>query len=172
MAPEHRRLNRYQTMTLEEIASLPVSKMAGDRAHLYLWVPNALLAEALHVMNSWGFPIQIQHRLAENQKRWPIRWARGWVLLPQCHRACAIRCSGKGRSRTLKPGRTQVNYIESRKREHSRKPDELYGIIEKCSWSRSWSFFLVGLDRAGLHGVISLKNIQLSGRPIVITARN
>ena len=36
--------------------------------------------------------------------------------------------------RTLKPGRSQVNLIKSRKREHSRKPDELYKIIEKCSW--------------------------------------
>jgi N6-adenosine-specific RNA methylase IME4 len=36
-------------------------------------------------------------------------------------------------SRTLKPERTQVNYLSSRKREHSRKPDEQYGILESCS---------------------------------------
>lgn len=36
-------------------------------------------------------------------------------------------------ARTLQPGRTQVNYLESRKREHSRKPDEIYPIIEACS---------------------------------------
>jgi N6-adenosine-specific RNA methylase IME4 len=35
--------------------------------------------------------------------------------------------------RTLKPGRTQVNYLATRKREHSRKPDEFYDIIEGCS---------------------------------------
>jgi hypothetical protein len=38
-----------------------------------------------------------------------------------------------GHMRTLKPGRTQVNILSTRKREHSRKPDELYEIIEKCS---------------------------------------
>ena len=39
----------------------------------------------------------------------------------------------KGRLRTLQPGRTQVNMIESRKRAHSRKPDEQYSLIESCS---------------------------------------
>jgi len=35
--------------------------------------------------------------------------------------------------RTLAPGRRQVNLIASQKREHSRKPDELYDLIEACS---------------------------------------
>ena len=39
----------------------------------------------------------------------------------------------RGKLRTLPPGRRQVNIIRSRKREHSRKPDELYDIIEACS---------------------------------------
>jgi MT-A70 len=55
MAPEHRRLSRYDTMSLEEIQALPVSSLAGTTAHLYLWVPNALLPEGLAVMQAWGF---------------------------------------------------------------------------------------------------------------------
>src|SRR3989338_10723781 len=55
MAPEHRRLNRYRTMSLPEILLLPVSNIADEPAHLYLWVPNALLPEGLQVMKSWGF---------------------------------------------------------------------------------------------------------------------
>ena len=55
VAPEHRRLMRYETMTLEEIKALPVSEIAGEKAHLYLWVPNALLPEGLEVMSAWGF---------------------------------------------------------------------------------------------------------------------
>ena len=46
--------------------------------------------------------------------------------------------------RTLKPGRTQVNIIRTRKREHSRKPDELYKIIEKCSWGPFLELFARG----------------------------
>ena len=55
MAPEHKRLNRYSTMTLEEIKTLPVGKITNDQAHLYLWIPNALLAEGMEVMKEWGF---------------------------------------------------------------------------------------------------------------------
>jgi N6-adenosine-specific RNA methylase IME4 len=55
MAPEHKRLNRYPTMKLEEIMALPVKEVLDDTAHLYLWVPNALLHEGLQVMQAWGF---------------------------------------------------------------------------------------------------------------------
>ncbi|MCS7007901.1 MAG: S-adenosylmethionine-binding domain-containing protein, partial [Gaiellaceae bacterium] len=55
VAPEHRRLARYKTMSFEEIADLPVSELTLPQAHLYLWVPNALLLEGLKVMERWGF---------------------------------------------------------------------------------------------------------------------
>src|SRR5690554_4501215 len=55
MAPEHKRLLRYPTMSLQEIKDLPVQSVSEDTAHLYLWVPNALLADGLKVMESWGF---------------------------------------------------------------------------------------------------------------------
>src|SRR5665213_562986 len=55
VAPEHKRLSRYSTMELEDIMALPVTQIAEDTAHLYLWVPNALLPEGLHVMAAWGF---------------------------------------------------------------------------------------------------------------------
>ena len=56
MAPEHKRLARYPTMTLQQICELPVQSVVADTAHLYLWVPNALLPEGLKVMENWGFP--------------------------------------------------------------------------------------------------------------------
>ena len=55
VAPEHRRLSRYATMTLRQIEKLPVARLAARTAHLYLWVPNALLPEGLAVMKAWGF---------------------------------------------------------------------------------------------------------------------
>ncbi len=55
VAPEHRRLARYDTMAAADIAALPVAEVAADRSHLYLWVPNALIADGLMVMNAWGF---------------------------------------------------------------------------------------------------------------------
>jgi len=55
MAPEHKRLSRYPTLTLQEIKDIPVQAATEDTAHLYLWVPNALMNEGLQVMDSWGF---------------------------------------------------------------------------------------------------------------------
>ena len=55
MAPEHKRLSRYSTMKLQEIKDLPIESIADERAHLYLWIPNAMLPEGMQVMESWGF---------------------------------------------------------------------------------------------------------------------
>ena len=55
MAPEHKRLARYPTLPLQEIKDLPVEAIANERAHLYLWVPNALLPDGIKVMEHWGF---------------------------------------------------------------------------------------------------------------------
>ena len=41
MAPEHKRLNRYPTLHLDEIKEIPVHLVANKNSHLYLWVPNA-----------------------------------------------------------------------------------------------------------------------------------
>src|SRR6266446_2456385 len=53
MAPEHPRL-RYTTLTTDEIAALPASRVLPETAHLYLWVPNGLLPDGLQVMEAWG----------------------------------------------------------------------------------------------------------------------
>src|SRR6516162_1074883 len=55
VAPEHKRLSRYSTMTLDEIMALPVAQLAAPTAHIYLWCPNALLPDGLAVMKAWGF---------------------------------------------------------------------------------------------------------------------
>lgn len=47
VAPEHKRLSRYGTLKLPDIVALPISRIAMERSHLYLWVPNALLPEGL-----------------------------------------------------------------------------------------------------------------------------
>lgn len=72
MAPEHRRLSRYETMQLAEIKALPISSFIADVAHLYLWVPNALLPEGMEVMQAWGFcikPTSFGTRPAETEAR-------------------------------------------------------------------------------------------------------
>ncbi len=132
MAPEHKRLSRYATMTLSDICALPVSQITAPAAHLYLWVPNALLPEGLAVMRAWGFQYKsniVWHKLRKDggsDGRGVGFYFRNVTEL------ILFGVRGKN-ARTLQPGRTQVNYIGTRKREHSRKPDEQYGIIESCS---------------------------------------
>ena len=131
MAPEHKRLHRYRTLTLEEIASLPVAKHARDPSHLYLWVPNALLREGLEVMKAWGFTYKTNIVWSKIRKDGgPDGRGVGFYF----RNVTELLLFGvKGSMRTLKPGRTQVNLLATRKREHSRKPAEMYDIVEACS---------------------------------------
>jgi len=132
VAPEHRRLNRYGTMKLPEICALPVAECLTPSAHLYLWVPNALLPEGLEVMKAWGFNYKsniIWHKLRKDGGS----DGRGvGFYFRNVTEVLLFGTRGKN-ARTLQPGRTQVNYMGTRKREHSRKPDEQYPLIESCS---------------------------------------
>ncbi len=132
IAPEHRRLNRYSTMSLERICSLPVSQIVEEPAHLYLWVPNALLPDGLRVMAEWGFEYKsnlVWHKIRKDggsDGRGVGFYFRNVTEL------ILFGVRGK-KARTLAPGRRQVNMIQTRKREHSRKPDEQYALVESCS---------------------------------------
>lgn len=131
IAPEHKRLKRYTTLSLKEICEIPVHLATESVAHLYLWVPNALLPEGIEVMKSWGFEYKtnlIWHKVRKDGG--PDGRGVGFYF----RNTTEILLFGiRGSMRTLKPGRSQVNIIRSMKREHSRKPDEQYELIEKCS---------------------------------------
>jgi N6-adenosine-specific RNA methylase IME4 len=132
VAPEHKRLSRYGTMTLSEIQNLPVAHVAKATAHLYLWVPNALLPEGLAVMRAWGFQYKSNIVWRKIRKDGGSDGRGVGFYFRNVTELILFGTRGKN-ARTLQPGRRQVNYIESRKREHSRKPDEQYKIIEACS---------------------------------------
>ncbi|MDN7861599.1 MT-A70 family methyltransferase [Burkholderia cepacia] len=131
VAPEHRRLDRYSTMTLDAIMAIDVKKALAPSAHLYLWVPNALLPDGLKVMEAWGFRYVSNIVWAKRRKDGgPDGRGVGFYF----RNVTELLLFGvKGSMRTLAPGRSQVNMIETRKREHSRKPDEQYDLIEACS---------------------------------------
>jgi N6-adenosine-specific RNA methylase IME4 len=131
VAPEHQRLLRYPTMTQEEILELPVNRLAAAQSHLYLWVPNALIAEGLEVMKHWGFTYKTN--LVWYKTRidgGPDGRGVGFYFRNVTE---LVLFGVRGGLRTRSPGRTQVNLVPKRKREHSRKPDEFYDLIEECS---------------------------------------
>jgi N6-adenosine-specific RNA methylase IME4 len=147
IAPEHRRLNRYGTMDLDAIKALPVASLAAEPAHLYLWVPNALLPEGLAVMAAWGFKYKsniVWHKIRKDggsDGRGVGFYFRNVTEL------LLFGTRGKN-ARTGQAGRTQVNLLATRKREHSRKPDEAYTLIERCSQGPRLEMFARG-TRAG-----------------------
>jgi N6-adenosine-specific RNA methylase IME4 len=143
IAPEHKRLSRYDTMTLDGIKEMPLQQTAADVSHLYLWVPNALLPDGLAVMEAWGFRYKtnlVWHKIRKDggsDGRGVGFYFRNVTEL------LLFGIRGKN-ARTLDAGRRQVNYLCSRKREHSRKPDEQYAIIEACSMGPYLELFARG----------------------------
>ena len=121
VAPEHKRLNRYETMELEDIMALPVAQVAAEKSHLYLWVPNALLPDGLAVMKAWGF-----------EYKGNIIWEK-------------VRKDGEPDGRGVGFYFRNVTEIL---REHSRKPDEFIPLIERCSPGPFLELFARG-DREG-----------------------
>ena len=112
--------------------ALPVERLAAPTAHLYLWCPNALLPDGIAVMRAWGFTYKsniVWHKVRKDggsDGRGVGFYFRNVTEL--------VLFGVRGRNaRTLAPGRRQVNFLATRKREHSRKPDEQYEIIEACS---------------------------------------
>jgi N6-adenosine-specific RNA methylase IME4 len=132
VAPEHKRLWRYDTMTTEQIMALPVADIVAPTAHLYLWCPNALLPEGLKVMEAWGFNYKCNLVWHKVRKDGGSDGRGVGFYFRNVTELILFGVRGKN-ARTLAPGRRQVNLLATRKREHSRKPDEQYDIIEACS---------------------------------------
>ncbi len=131
VGPEHKRLHRYRTMSFEEIAGLPIDDLVLPQSHLYLWCPNALLFEALTIMKGWGFKYKtniVWYKVRKDGG--PDGRGVGFYF----RNVTELLLFGiKGNLRTLRPGRRQVNIVIARKQEHSRKPDAVYDLIERCS---------------------------------------
>lgn len=146
VAPEHKRLNRYSTMTLADIKQLPVDQVTAGVAHLYLWVPNALLPDGLAVLNAWGFTYK-GNIVWEKVRKDGGPDGRGvGFYFRNVTELILFGVKGKN-ARTRAAGRRQVNFIATRKREHSRKPDEQYPIIEACSHGPFLELFARGVRK-------------------------
>lgn len=144
VAPEHRRLARYPTMATDEICALPVADVMAARAHCYLWAPNALLPDGLAVLAAWGFAYK-SHLVWHKIRKDGGSDGRGVGFYFRNVTEILLFGIRGAHARTLAPGRRQANLIAARKREHSRKPDEQYALIESCSWGPYLELFGRGL---------------------------
>jgi len=159
MAPEHKRLSRYSTLKLKDILDFPVSEIVKEPSHIYLWVPNALLAEGMEVLRAWGFEYKtniIWHKVRKDGG--PDGRGVGFYFRNTTEMVL-FGVRGKN-ARTLKAGRSQVNIIRTRKREHSKKPDELYQIIESCSSGPYLELFARGARKGWISWGDQAKNYK------------
>ena len=146
VAPENKKLMRYETMTLNDIKALPVADIAGEKAHLYLWVPNALLPDGLAVMDAWGFEYKgniVWEKVRKDGG--PDGRGVGFYFRNVTELILFGIKKKSAPNRTLQPARSQVNLIRAMKREHSRKPDEIIPIIEACSLAPRIELFARGV---------------------------
>jgi N6-adenosine-specific RNA methylase IME4 len=114
--------NQYPTMTTEAICALPVSALATEAAALFLWSRAPNLPEALTVMAAWGFAyatsmVWVKHAIGTGY------WVR--------NRHELLLIGSRGGMPHPAPSARPDSVIEAPRREHSRKPDEAYALIEQ-----------------------------------------
>lgn len=130
-SPEYGRVFRYSTMPTEEIGALSVGALADEDAHLYLWVPTAMLPDGLTVLAAWGFEYKTTMLWVKvGRDRMPSIKGMGWYFR---NAAEPMLFGVRGKMRTLAPARRQANVFLGVTRGHSRKPPEAHELIERCS---------------------------------------
>ena len=112
----------YPLMSIDEIKALPVASLAAEDAHLWLWTTNAALEQAYTVVREWGF-----------EARSLLTWFKPYMGLGNYLRNCTEQLIFATRGKAPILVKNQPNWLFAIRQEHSRKPEELYEIIERCS---------------------------------------
>lgn len=112
----------YDLMTLEQIKALPVSDLAEENSHCWLWVTNATMKAGFEVLEAWGFT-----------ERSIFTWIKLRMGLGVYLRNCTehLLLGTKGNAPVL--CRNQINYGVFPVQNHSHKPEEIHKIIERVS---------------------------------------
>ena len=111
----------YETMKIKEICDMKVSELADENSVLFLWVATNFLEESFEVIKSWGFDDKSQMVWIKKGGQGGI----GWYFWGD-HELLLVATKG-----SCLPAEKFSSVLEAPRREHSRKPDEIYGMIEK-----------------------------------------
>jgi len=116
----------YPDMTVEEICGLPVPEIAHEDCILWLWTTNAHLRNAYRVLDAWGF-----------QEKTILTWVKDRMGLGDWLRGISEHCILAIRGEPTVTLTNQTTVLQAPRREHSRKPDEFYDMIEElCPGSK------------------------------------
>lgn len=114
---------QYSTLGTAAICALPVSTLAADDAHLYLWVTNIHLRTGFEVMDAWGFTYKNI-----------LTWCKtGHLGLGRWFRTQTEHVLFGTRGSLPTNDRTQTTYFTAAKRGHSVKPPAFGDLVERCS---------------------------------------
>lgn len=115
----------YSTMPIDEIEQLPISKIADDNCHLYLWVTNRSLPKAFRLIEAWGFRYVTC-----------LTWVKPSIGMGNYFRGSTeqVLFAVKG-SQPLKRHDVGTHFTAARGKGHSAKPEEFYKLVESCSYA-------------------------------------
>jgi N6-adenosine-specific RNA methylase IME4 len=133
----HRGVCPYPDMTLDEINALPVPALAHDDCILWLWTTNAFLRDALSCLDAWGF-----------KGKTVLTWVKHRMGLGDWLRGQTEHCIFAVRGKPVVTLTNQTTALFGPVREHSRKPDEFYELVDSlCPGSKIEMF--ARQERAG-----------------------
>ena len=115
--------NHYGTMPLDEIAALPVGKLAADNCHLHLWTTNAFLFDCPRLFDAWGFKYQ-----------GVFVWCKPQMGIGNCwrvsHEFMLLAIRGEPRSFAV---HDLTSWAAIDRGKHSAKPDKVRLMVERAS---------------------------------------
>ena len=119
--------NHYKTMEQDDLHNFPVDDVAADDCVLFMWCINLMLTDALLLIDSWGFEYKTVGFVwvKRNRKASTLFMGLGYHTRQNAE-LCLLATRGK--PKRLSGGVHQI--IMAPRREHSRKPDEIYERIE------------------------------------------
>lgn len=112
----------YNLMNLEAIKNIPVTDLAEDNAHLWLWTYPAALEQSFKVVRAWGF-----------EPKSIFTWVKPRLGLGNYLRNCTEQMIFATRGKAPIKFKGQMNWGMFPVQDHSHKPEEVYSIIERCS---------------------------------------
>ena len=120
----------YPTMSLDEIIAVPIPQIADANSILWLWTTNAHMREAFQIVDAWGF-----------EPKTILTWKKSKMGLGEWLRGITEHCLMCVKGKPLIQLTNQTTFIEGKTREHSRKPDEFYAMVESLCPGRKIDVF-------------------------------
>ena len=124
--PSHRGASPYPEMSFDEIVVLPIRKLSAPDSILWLWTTNAHMRAAFDLIDSWDFTYKTILTWAKDRMG-TGDWLRGQT------EHCIMAVHGK----PIVNLTNQTTLLRGPLREHSRKPEEFYSLVESlCPGSK------------------------------------